>query len=196
MIISDALKKVKADSKEKFDATIELHINLNTKPQEQFVRFSTTLPHGTGKDVKVAVYASKKIANADIELTDEDLVNPKINFDILISEPKLMAKLASAAKILGPAGVMPSPKNGTVTEDVEKTVELFKKGKIEVKNEQNAPVIHTILGKVSFSDKNLEENYNEILSTLKQNKPQKAKPDWIQSATICTSMGKSVIVDL
>ena len=107
-----------------------------------------------------------------------------------------MSKLAKVAKILGPAGVMPNPKSGTVTENVEKAVEQVKKGKIEVKMEQTSPVLHTILGKQSFSVEDLTANFNEFFSTLRQNKPSKASPDWIRSIFISSTMGPSFKISL
>jgi large subunit ribosomal protein L1 len=203
MKIADAIKKVKETSKEKFDPTIEVHISLLLdKKAEQNVRFTTVLPHGTGKSIKVAVLASKKIANADLELKEDDVeklekgvLKPKIDFDILIAEPRYMPKLAKAARVLGPAGVMPNPKNGTVTEDVEKAVELVKKGKVEIRTEPNASNIHTIIGKKSFDDAKLVDNFNEIMSSIRANKPQKAEANFIKTVFISSTMGPSCQVD-
>jgi large subunit ribosomal protein L1 len=107
-----------------------------------------------------------------------------------------MGKLAKAARILGPAGVMPNPKSGTVTEDVDKAVKQIKKGRMEIKMEQNHPIIHTIIGKLSFTDKQLVENYRELINSLRQNKPPKAKPEFISSIYISATMGKSFALDL
>jgi large subunit ribosomal protein L1 len=203
--IEEAIKRTKDVKKTKFDATVELHINLSDeqKKQEQPIRFSVTLPNGTGKTKKVAVLASKKISNADLELTEADLdkiekgvIRPKVDFDVLVAEPRFMPKLAKVAKILGPAGVMPNPKTGTVTENVEEAVSQVKKGKVEIRTEKDAPVIHTILGKTSFEEKALLENFKEIYTTLLQNKPSKIKADWIKSLYICSTMGESSCVDL
>jgi large subunit ribosomal protein L1 len=201
--IAEAIKKVKAGSKAKFDATVELHINLDIDPVKQNVRFQANLPHGTGKTKKVAVLSSKKIAKADLSLSEADLpkiergeIKPKIDFEVLITEPKYMPMLAKYAKILGPAGVMPNPKNGTVSDDIEKALEQIKKGKVDIKTEKDAPIIHTIIGKISFEDKALEENFMEVIGILKQNKPPKTNPIWIKSAYIASSMGTSVKVAL
>ncbi len=204
--IAEAIRLAKANTKTKFDATFEAHFNLgidNKKP-DQSIRVSTTLPNGTGKEVKVAVFASKKIKGADLELTEDDLIKiekseirPKVDFDVLVAEPKYMPKLAKVARILGPAGVMPSPKSGTVTDDIEKAVHSLKQGKIELRNEANAPIVHVMFGKVSFEDNKLTENFNEILSTLKSNRPQKVRPEtYIASCFISTTMGPSVKVAL
>jgi len=203
--IDEAIKKAKDASKTKFDATVELHINLlqDKKKTETNIRFTTVLPHGTGKTKKVAVLASKKIANADLELTEADIekiekgeIRPRTDFEVLIAEPRYMPKLAKVAKILGPAGTMPNPKIGTVTENVEEAVNQMKKGKIEIRTEKDHPVIHTLLGKVSFQDIALKENFYEIYNTLKQNKPAKAKQDWIKSVYLSTSMGPSIQINL
>jgi len=205
MKLTDALEFVKKNDKAKFDSTIEIHINVNldTKKQDQNIRFTTTLPNGTGKTKKVAVLASKKVSNADLELTETDIerlekgqLKPKVDFDVLVAEPRFMAKLARAAKVLGPAGVMPNPKNGTVSEDVEKAVELIKKGKVEIRTEPSGKAIHSIIGKKSFTTQALEENFMEIWTSIKANKPQKAAPDWIRSIYMAATMSPSVIVDL
>lgn len=195
--LNEAIKKAKEASKTKFDGTVELHINLTPdKKIEQNVRFTTVLPNGTGKTKKVAVLASKKVANADLELMESDIdkiekgtIKPRVDFEVLVAEPRFMPKLAKVAKILGPMGLMPNPKIGTVSENVEDTVEQIKKGKVEIKTEKDVPVIHTILGKVSFDDKALAENYEEIMTNLRSNKPAKSKPDWIKSIFVATSMG-------
>ena len=204
MELMEAIKKVKLSSKEKFDASIEVHINLDldSKKMEQPVRFSLTLPHGTGKTKKVAVLASKKVAGADLELKESDIeliqkgqIKPKIDFDTLVTEPAFMPKLAKVAKILGPAGVMPNPKTGNVSDDPEKAVSEIKKGRLDVKTEKDLPMIHTVIGKRSFTEEQLSENFIELYSALKQNKPPKAAPEWVKSIFIATSMGQSVVVD-
>jgi large subunit ribosomal protein L1 len=202
--IVEAIKKVKESAKERFDATVELHINLNldSKKVDQPVRFSVALPNGTGKTKRVAVLASTKTEGADLELLESDIENiekgkirPKVDFDVLVAEPKFMAKLAKVAKILGPAGVMPNPKTGTVSENPSKAVELIKKGKVDIKTEKDIPVIHTIIGKISFSDEALVQNFTEIVTAFKQNKPAKAGQDWIRGMYICSSMGPACRID-
>ncbi len=204
--IEDALEKVKRSSKAKFDAAIEAHINLNIdiSQADQNIRTTTTLPHGTGKSKKVAVFASKKIPEADVQLTEADIskiekgtLKPGVDFDVVVSEPKFMAKLAAAARILGPQGMMPNPKSGTVTEDVETAVSQIKKGKVELRTDPTAPIIHTIIGKQSFELKALVENFNEVISTLKQARPNKIRPeDYIKSVYVCASMSPSFKVSL
>lgn len=199
--IEEALKKVKSESKAKFDASVEVHINLDIDPNKQNIRFSLSLPNGTGKTKKIAVLSSGKVEGADVNLTEEDLpkieqgkIKPNVDFDILITEPRYMPVLAKYAKILGPAGAMPNPKNGTVTEEISKSISQFKKGKMEIKTEKMAPIIHTIIGKVSFDEKSLADNYIELISALKVNKPAKTVPLWIKSVFISSTMGPSVKV--
>ena len=204
MTITEALEYVKKTDKARFDSSIEVHIDCALdKSKQETVRFSLTLPHGTGKTKKIAVMASNKIAGADVELLEGDIeklekgeLKPKVDFEVFVVEPRYMPKLAKVAKILGPAGLMPSPKNGTVTEDVGKAVEQFKKGRLEVKTEANGSVIHTIIGKKSFSTEALGENYQELISALKANKPAKAEEDWIKSVYISATMSPSAQVDL
>jgi large subunit ribosomal protein L1 len=200
LALEQALDKIRKGKKTKFDQTIELHINLSLDPKQadQTIRFNVTPPHGTGKERKVAVVASGKISQADLELKDSDLTSiengdlkPGKDFDVIVAEPRYMSKLAKLAKILGPAGMMPNPKAGTVTEDVAKTVEQIKKGRVEIRTEQNHPIVHTIIGKMSLDDNKLKDNFWEIINTLRQNKPTKAKPDFIKSVFISATMGKS-----
>lgn len=200
----EALNQIKNDCKTNFDSTIELHINLNldVKKADQMIRFTTVLPNGTGKTVKVAVFASSEVKEADLNLKEEDLdliISGKLrvgnDFDLLVAEPAFMSKISKVARVLGPAGVMPNPKNGTVTSDVRKAVEQLKKGKIEIRTEQNFPIIHTLIGKSSFDAKQLEENLTDIVTSLKQNRPSKAKPDWIKSIFLSSTMGGSYQLD-
>jgi large subunit ribosomal protein L1 len=200
----EALNKIKNDAKTNFDSTVELHINLNldVKKADQMIRFTTVLPNGTGKTIKIAVFASTEIKEADLNLKEEDLdliISGKLrvgnDFDLLVAEPAFMSKISKVARVLGPAGVMPNPKNGTVTSDVKKAIEQLKKGKIEIRTEQNFPIIHSIIGKTSFDAKQLEENLTDIISSLKQNRPSKAKSDWIKSIFLSSTMGGSYQID-
>lgn len=203
--LAEAIKEVKENAPASFDETVEVHFNLNidAKQADQTVRTTAILPHGTGKEIKVAVMATKKVPGADLELGEKDLpklekgdIKPKSDFDVLIVEPSFMAKLAKLGPILGPTGVMPNPKTGTVTDNVKEAVSQFKKGKVELRNEIEAPILHTIIGKISFTEKQLKENFMEVFNTLKQNKPQKANPDWVTNCFITSTMGPSVQVDL
>lgn len=202
--ILEAIQQIKEDAKENFDTTIEAHINLNLDVRKgQNIRYSLALPNGTGKTKKVAVIASTTIDNADLQIDPQDIdkintgkIQPKKDFDVLVCEPRFMANLARAARVLGPAGLMPSPKTGTVTENVEEAVKTIKQGQVQIRTEKDVAIVHTIIGKASFKDEALMENFIAIFNSLKQNKPQKAKPDWIKNIYLCSSMGKSVQVDI
>jgi len=173
------------------------------KEKDKNVRFTTTLPEGTGKERKVAVLASKDVPNADVQLKEADIekikkgkIIPGKDFDVLISEPMYMPKIAKVAAILGPAGVMPNPKSGTVTNDVEKAVKEFKLGQVEIRKEASAPIIHTAIGKVSWEDERLTSNLKHLLTVLRSNRPSGTKPNWIKSIYVTSSMGKSFALDL
>lgn len=202
MTITEAIDYVKKTDRAKFDSSIEVHIDCDLdKSKQETVRFSLTLPHGTGKTKKIAVMASNEVTGADVELLEGDIeklekgeLKPKVDFEMLIVEPRYMPKLAKVAKILGPAGLMPSPKNGTVAEDVQKALEQFKKGRLEVKTEPNGAVIHTVLGRKSFGTKALEENFQELISSVRANKPAKANENWIKSVYISATMSPSAQV--
>lgn len=200
--IEEAIQVVKDNSKEKFDATVEVHINLNLE-KSQSVRFTTTLPHGTGKERKIAVLSSKTIPEADLSLKESDIediekgnLKPGTDFDVLITEPSFMPKIAKVAPILGPAGVMPNPKSGTLTSEVEETVKDYKQGQIEIRTEPSAPIIHTIIGKVSWDAQKLVDNFHTLITGIRQNKPQKAKVTWIDSVYVKSSMGEAYKVEL
>jgi large subunit ribosomal protein L1 len=174
-----AIDLVKKTSYTKFDGTVELHLNLNSNNlgEKKDFKGSVSLPHGTGKQVRV-------VAADDAIL--KDIEAGKINFDILVSHPSLMPKLAKVARILGPKGLMPNPKTGTVTEDVEKRVKELSHGQVNFKTEPENPIIHLIVGKVSFDDKKLMENVNAILDAVGRNK--------ILKATLTATMGPGVRV--
>lgn len=144
----------------KLDETVELHINT----LEPGISATVTLPHGTGKKTVVAVADDKLIS---------EIEKGKINFDILVAEPQMMAKLAKVAKILGPKGLMPNPKNGTVNQNPQDVVKKFEGGQIRVKTEAKAPIIHATVGKISFGDKKLEENIKTLISGIGQSKIKK-----------------------
>ena len=179
-----------------------MHIRLNVDPKQadQNIRDSVTLPAGTGKTVKVAVFAEEEAANAavkagaDIAGTEEitkALDKGSINFDVLIAPPNLMSKLAKYARILGPKGLMPNPKSGTVTADVVKGVEQAKAGRIEYRVDSTG-IIHVAIGKVSFGSQKLTSNAKVILASIKQNKPASLKGTYVRSISASSSMGPSV----
>lgn len=177
--LSDAIKLVKQTSTTKFDGTVELHINLNplSLGDKKDFRGSVSLPHGTGKHVRVAIADDKLL---------ERIESGKIEFDILVAHPSMMAKLAKVAKILGPRGLMPNPKTGTVSEDTEKVAASLLKGKVNFKTEPDQPILHMTVGKVSFEDTKLVENTNAILDAVGRNK--------ISKATLSATMGPGIKV--
>jgi len=201
--VEETIKKVKEAAKEKFDASVEVHINLNLPKKDMKIRFTTTLPEGTGKERKVAVLSAKSVPSADLQLKESDIEEikkgslvPGKDFDVLIAEPEFMPKIAKVASILGPAGLMPNPKSGTVTNDVESAVKGFKLVQIEIRTEASAPIIHTTIGKVSWDEKRLVSNLNHLLTAVRSNRPVGAKPNWIKSIYVTSSMGKSFALEL
>ncbi len=201
----EALEIVKKITKTKFDAAMEVHFRLgiDTKKGEQQVRGAVSLPHGTGKTIKVAAFVSPgneaavKAAGADFvggeELINEIKKTEKTDFQVAIAEPTLMKNLAVIAKILGTRGLMPSPKNDTVTTNPVKTVGELKKGKISFKNDDTANV-HTVIGKISFDTNKLLENYQTLLDTLKKAKPSSSKGSFIKNISFSSSMSQGVKV--
>ncbi|MBI2611495.1 50S ribosomal protein L1 [Candidatus Gottesmanbacteria bacterium] len=155
--VSEAIKLLREISLTKFDPTVEVHINT----KEKGLRGGVSLPHGTGKQVRVAIADDTLVAEVE---------RGKINFDVLISPPQMMPKLARVAKILGPKGLMPNPKNGTISPDPEKVAQKFKKGEVHWKTESEFPIIHQVIGKLSFKDSQLEENYKALIKSISDSK--------------------------
>ena len=203
--LEEAVKLAVATSPVKFDATLEMHFRLGVDPRQadQNIRATVTLPAGTGKDVRVAVFApldackTAKAAGADIA-EDEDFLKmldkEQIDFDVLISMPQYMPKLGKYARLLGPKGLMPNPKAGTVTTDIEKAVKEAKAGKIEYRVDKQA-IVHVGLGKVSFGADKLMENINAFIDSLKAQKPASIKGQFVKSVYITTTMGPSILVE-
>lgn len=205
--IEEAISLAKTLKKTKFDASIEVHFNLNIDPKkgDQQLRTALSLPHGTGKTVKIAAFVSPdkeaavKKAGADL-VGSEDLINEikkteKTDFEVAIAEPVIMKDLAKIAKILGTRGLMPSPKNETITMDPVKAVEELKKGKISFKNDDTGNV-HAVFGKVSFDDKKLIENFTVILDLIRKIKPATVKGTYIKNVSISSSMGPGIKVEI
>jgi len=203
--LKEAIELLPKISKTKFDATAEIHVTLNIDPRQadQIVRTTTSLPAGTGKTVKVAVIAgdkeleAAKKAGADIADSDtliKDIAKEKINFDVLIATPDKMAELGKLAKVLGPKGLMPSPKNGTVTASPAKATEEFKKGKVEIKNDANG-VVHVAFGKVSFKTGDLYSNVKAVVKSLSGSKPSGVKGVFIRNIFVNSSMSPSIKID-
>jgi large subunit ribosomal protein L1 len=175
--LNEAIGLVKQTSMTKFDGTVELHINLNSQSlgEKKDMRGSVSLPHGTGKEVKVVIADDAVIA--DIEAGN-------INFDILVAHPTMMAKLAKVARVLGPKGLMPNPKNGTVSPDPEKRAKELSNGQVNFKTEPDQPLIHMTVGKVSFEDKKLTENIQAVIKAIGTSK--------IAKITLTATMGPGI----
>ena len=204
--IEDAVKLIKASASAKFDETLEIAMNLGVDPRhaDQMVRGVVTLPNGTGKTVRVAVFArglkadEAKDAGADI-VGAEDLMETiqggKIEFDRCIATPDMMPLVGRLGKILGPRNLMPNPKVGTVTMDVKSAVEAAKGGEVQFKAEK-AGVIHAGVGKVSFSDSNLAENIRAFVDAVSKARPSGAKGAYLKKISLASTMGPGVSVDL
>lgn len=202
--LKEAIELAIKTSTTKFDSTVELHVNLNVDPKQadQNIRGQLVLPAGTGKSVRVAVLAegadaeAAKKAGAEIAGTDElfaELDKNLVNFDLLIATPAQMAKLGKYARLLGPKGLMPNPKSGTVTPNVEKAVKEAKAGRVEYRVDSTG-IIHLGFGKVSFGTDKLLENVTATLTSIKNSKPASVKSAFVKSIHITTSMGPSVKV--
>jgi len=203
--LTDAIKLAIETSPVKFDATVEMHFRLGVDPRQadQNIRATVTLPAGTGKTVRVAVFApldlakAAKAAGADIAEDEEftkRLDKEQLDFDVLISTPQYMPKLGKYARLLGPKGLMPNPKAGTVTTDIEKAVKEAKAGKIEYRVDKQA-IVHVGLGKVSFGAEKIAENVNAFIDSLKSQKPASIKGQYVKSVFISTTMGPSIQVE-
>ena len=190
----------------KFDATVELHLNLNVDPRQadQNIRATVALPHGTGKTVRVAVFApadqldKAKKAGADIA-GEEDFLGlldkEQLDFDILIATPQMMARLGKYARLLGPRGLMPNPKSGTVTTNIAKAVEEAKAGRVEYRVDKQG-IVHQGVGKVSFEAAKLSENAKAFIASLNSVKPASIKGAYIKSIAVTTTMGPGIKVDV
>ena len=204
--VTQAINLVKEVASTKFDETVELAFNLNIDPRkaDQQVRGAVVLPSGTGKSQRVLVLTTTKAkeatdAGADFVGADDMIYKIQnenwFDFDVIIATPEIMVKLGPIGKVLGPKGLMPNPKTGTVTVDVKKAIEDVKKGKVEYRADKEGN-IHTIIGKVSFEVSALESNFKTILSELQRVKPQTVKGDYIKSITISSTMGPGIKIQL
>lgn len=200
--LAEAIELAIKASPVKFDATVEVHARLGVDPRQadQNIRTTMVLPHGNGKSVRVAVFApldvckAAKAAGADIAEDEEflkQLEKGTIDFDVLISTPQYMPKLGKYARLLGPKGLMPNPKAGTVTMDVEKAVKESKAGKVEYRVDKQA-IVHIGVGKVSFGADKLVENAGAFFNSLKAQKPASLKGSYVKSVFITTTMGPSI----
>lgn len=202
----EAIELVKQTAKTKFDSSIEVHVRLgiDSKKSDQQVRATVALPHGTGKTKKVAAFvgtaekeAEAKAAGADIvggeELIAQIASTGKYEFEVAVATPDMMPKLAKVAKVLGPKGLMPSPKNETVTVNLKKAIEELKKGKVSFKADDTAN-LHQVIGKASFDSAKLLENYNALMDGLRRAKPATSKGTYLLSVTLTSTMGPGVKV--
>nr|YP_010201502.1 ribosomal protein L1 [Skeletonema grevillei]UAM92130.1 ribosomal protein L1 [Skeletonema grevillei] len=204
--LEEAINLLQETATAKFIESVELHANLNIDPKyaDQQLRTTVTLPHGVGKSMRIAVLTSEanfneaKEGGADIvgsqELID-DISQGTINFDLLIATPDMMPKLAKLGRVLGPKGLMPSPKSGTVSTTLTETLSDFKKGKFEYKADKTG-VVHVSFGKANFSKNQLMENLTSLYQSIEQNRPSGVKGKYFKSLFICSSMGPSIQLDL
>lgn len=204
--IEQAIQILKETATAKFNETVEFHVNLNIDPKyaDQQLRTAMTLPNGSGKITKIAVLTNEsnfeEAKKAGVDLVgNDDLINlisqGNINFDLLIATPEIMPKLAKLGRILGPKGLMPSPKSGTVTTTLVNTILEFKKGKFEYKADKTG-IVHVSFGKANFTIQQLIENLTAIYKSIEQNRPSGVKGKYFKSLYICTTMGPSIQLDL
>ena len=203
--LEDALKLAVETNPAKFDATVEVHVRLGVDPRQadQNIRTTVVLPNGNGKTVRVAVFApldeAKKAKEAGADIAEDDeflkrLEKGSIDFDVLISTPQFMPKLGKFARVLGPKGLMPNPKAGTVTTDIEKAVKEAKAGKVEYRVDKQS-LVHLGIGKTNFDEKALLENAQVFFDSLKAQKPASIKGAYVKSVFIATTMGPSIPVE-
>ncbi len=204
--LNEAIKILKETATTKFVESVELHANLNIDPKyaDQQLRTTVTLPHGVGKQLTIAVltndenFEEAKTAGAEIVGNDElidNITKGNIDFDLLIATPNMMPKLAKLGRVLGPKGLMPSPKSGTVSSTLTATLTEFKKGKFEYKADKTG-IVHINFGKSDFTDTQLIENFQALYNSIEKNRPSGVKGKYFKSLFICTTMGPSIKLDL
>ena len=203
--LAEATEKVKEVNYAKFDASLDIDVRLGVDPRKanQMVRGVVTLPHGTGKQVRVLVLcnadaeAAAKASGADYVGLDEYIEKIKggwTDIDVIITQPAIMGKIGALGRVLGPRGLMPNPKSGTVTNDVAKAVEEVKKGKIDFKVDKNG-IVHSSIGKMSFTPEQMKDNAREFINTLVKLKPSAAKGTYIKSIYLSSTMSPGIQVD-
>jgi len=204
--LDEAIQILKETANTKFVESVELHANLNIDPRyaDQQLRTTVTLPHGVGKQLRIAVltneenFTEAKNGGADIVGNDdliENITQGNINFDLLITTPNMMPKLAKLGRVLGPKGLMPSPKSGTVSTNLETTLTEFKKGKFEYKADKTG-VVHVSFGKSDFDTTQLLDNLQALYNSIEKNRPSGVKGKYFKSLFICSTMGPSIKLDL
>jgi large subunit ribosomal protein L1 len=204
--LDESIQVLKETATTKFVESVELHANLSIDPKyaDQQLRTTVTLPHGVGKQLTIAVltndenFEEAKNAGADIVGNDElieNITKGNIEFDLLIATPNMMPKLAKLGRVLGPKGLMPSPKSGTVSSTLEITLTEFKKGKFEYKADKTG-VVHVSFGKSDFTELQLIENLQALYNSIEKNRPSGVKGKYFKSIFICTTMGSSIRLDL
>ena len=204
--LEEAILLLKETATTKFIESVEFHANLNIDPKyaDQQLRTTVTLPNGVGKQTRIAVLTNEenfeeaKSAGADRVGNDElieQITQGNLNFDLLIATPNMMPKLAKLGRVLGPKGLMPSPKSGTVSSTLEATITEFKKGKFEYKADRTG-IVHVNFGKTDFTNNQLLENLKALYKSIEQNRPSGVKGKYFKSLFICTSMGPSIKLDL
>ena len=204
--IGDAIKLVTDTARAKFDETVEVHIRLGVdgRHADQQIRGAIVLPHGTGKETKVLVFAKgpketeAKDAGADYaggeELAQKIQTENWFDFDVVVATPDMMGVVGKLGKVLGPKGLMPNPKSGTVTMDLDKAIKEIKAGKVEYRLDK-ANIVHTIIGKASFGADKLTDNFNALMEAIIKAKPSAAKGQYLKSVSVATTMGPGVKVN-
>jgi large subunit ribosomal protein L1 len=204
--VNEAVELLKKVSSVQFNESVEVTVNLGVDPRksEQVVRGATTLPHGIGKSIRVAVFAqgakaeTAKQAGADVvgyEDLAEEIKKGRLDFDVIIATPDTMKIVGQLGKILGPKGLMPNPKVGTVTDELETAIQNAKAGQAHYRTDRNG-IIHCILGKLNFNGEQLSDNLKALIADLKKAKPSTAKGVYIQKVTLASTMGPGLPVDL
>jgi large subunit ribosomal protein L1 len=203
--LDEAVQILKETATAKFVESVELHANLNIDPKyaDQQLRTTVTLPHGIGKQIKIAVLTNEENfdeatnSGADIVGNDElieNITKGNIDFDLLIATPNMMPKLAKLGRVLGPKGLMPSPKSGTVSSTLTETLTDFKKGKFEYKADKTG-IVHVTIGKINFTEIQLVENLQSFYNSIEKNRPSGVKGKYFKSLSICCTMGPSIKLD-
>lgn len=205
--VEEAIKLLKQTATTKFVESAEAHfcLNIDTKYSDQQLRTTITLPKGSGKSIKIALLVSDNVdqqallnAGADLVGSNdliEDISKGNLNFDLLLTTPDMMPRLTKLGKILGPKGLMPSTKAGTITTDLPATVQEFKAGKVECRADKTG-VVHLLFGKMDFSEEALLENFLAVSEAIKVNRPSGVKGKYLKTVTICTTMGPGISLDI